>query len=250
MPISAPRAVAPLGAFVSARPGAYTFTGGAAGTSNTMGNNTLRAVPLYVLQRAVIDRIGANVTVAGDVGSILRTGLYRDSGDLYPGLLIPESVVNPIPGDAVATVERFPGSIRFPGTLAVVSTPDSAAVSVTGPIDLRIKARLDDWQPSQRMVLMSKYDVNANRSFLFCVEPGGDIVLFWSTNGVAFVTAGWANPGLVDGSWQVLRTTLDTAVGAVTIQTSADEGATWTTRGSPAPSGAGAIFDGSLPRTS
>jgi hypothetical protein len=57
-------------------------------TSGTLGNGTLRLGP-WVLERTLtIDRIGGEITVAGEAGSVLRFGIYADNGNAYPGALL------------------------------------------------------------------------------------------------------------------------------------------------------------------
>lgn len=44
--------------------------------------------PFDVESGAVLDRIGINVTGAGQAGSLIRLGLYSDTGDGWPGALV------------------------------------------------------------------------------------------------------------------------------------------------------------------
>jgi hypothetical protein len=61
---------------------------GSASTSVTLGNGTLRLGP-WVLERTLtIDRIGGEITAAGEAGSVLRLGIYSDNGNAYPNALL------------------------------------------------------------------------------------------------------------------------------------------------------------------
>jgi hypothetical protein len=59
------------------------------------------------VERAIaVDRLGAEVTSAGDAGSLLRIGVYADTGNSYPGALILDA--GTIAGDS-ATVQDITG---------------------------------------------------------------------------------------------------------------------------------------------
>jgi hypothetical protein len=68
------------------RSGFYMTMPGSVNTS-APGVGYMTAMPLYV-PACTIDRIGAEVTVAGTAGSVVRLGIYADSGSMTPGALI------------------------------------------------------------------------------------------------------------------------------------------------------------------
>lgn len=70
--------------------GQYTVPCGAntASTSSTLVAGTLRLAPWLVHRAITIDRIGAEITTIGDVGSLLRLGIYADNGNAHPGSLV------------------------------------------------------------------------------------------------------------------------------------------------------------------
>lgn len=124
--------------------------------------------------------------------------------------------------------------IDLPGTSGnYASTPDSAAVSITGDIDIRVQVALDDWTPSAAQELVTKWG-GAQNAFVFRLLTDGSLAFFaapdlgagkFSVTPVAFAdgAAGW------------VRVTLDVdneAVGNdVKFYTSAD-GVTWAQLGS------------------
>jgi hypothetical protein len=66
------------------------------------------------------------------------------------------------------------------------STPDSANLSITGDIDLRVDVRTGDWTPATPRVLASKWATTGNqRSWLLRLETSGVLTFFWSNNGTA-----------------------------------------------------------------
>lgn len=73
-------------------------------TSITAGIGLLRVVPAYIPNKITVAKIGAEITVAGDVGSKLRLGIYADDGTLRPGSLVLDA--GQIAGDS-ATVQEI-----------------------------------------------------------------------------------------------------------------------------------------------
>ena len=61
---------------------------------------------------------------------------------------------------------QIENTLRLPGLSGnYLSTPDTAATSVTGDIDIRVKVALDDWTPSATQTLDSEVTTaTANRS--------------------------------------------------------------------------------------
>lgn len=85
-------------------PGDYLAIGNTAtGTSNTLGNGTVRAYAWYLPHDVTLTKIGAEVTVIGDVGSKVRLGIYADTGLMRPGALAFDA--GTIAGDS-ATVQE------------------------------------------------------------------------------------------------------------------------------------------------
>jgi hypothetical protein len=135
--------------------------------------------------------------------------------------------------------------LDLPGTGGnYASTPDSAAVSITGDIDIRVKVALDDWTPVAINALVAKW-ASPNNSYLFRVAVGGALAFFISLNGTGNVGAGsTASPTVSDGEPLWLRVTRVQSSGIVTFYTSAD-GLSWAQLGDTAIISVGsAIFDG------
>jgi hypothetical protein len=115
-----------------------------------------------------------------------------------------------------------------------VSTPDSAALSITGDIDIRVKAALTDWTPAVASGLACKATTTTTRSWLFQVDSTtGKLRLAWSPDGSAasqVSVASTVSPTISDGSALWLRAVLDVDNGAggktVRFYTSSD-GITW-----------------------
>ncbi len=124
-----------------------------------------------------------------------------------------------------------------------ISTPDSAGVSVTGDIDIRIIADLDDITPAAYVDLVSHYGSNGNRAWTFRLQTTGRLSLFWYENGSTLQAANGTTS--IGASSNGYRVTLDVSTGDVTYYTTDDSGGTWDQLGAVASHAATSIFDSS-----
>jgi hypothetical protein len=116
------------------------------------------------------------------------------------------------------------------------SAPDSAALDITGDIDIRVKVALDDWTSINQ--LLSKWVSGSNqRSYRFWVAADGKLNFSNSTDGLAGTvrtSTSSVAPTITDGSTLWVRVTCDVDNGAsgndVIFYTSPD-GTTWTQLG-------------------
>ena len=117
------------------------------------------------------------------------------------------------------------------------SAPDSAALDITGDIDLRCKVALDDWTPSTLSTLIGKYGASGQRSYLLYVNTAGTLGFQSTADGSTAITStSTIAPTVADGATLWVRATLDVDNGAsgntVTFYTSTD-GTNWTQLGDP-----------------
>lgn len=97
------------------------------------------------------------------------------------------------------------------------SLSDSAALSITGDIDLRAAVALDDWTPSTINGLINKLNEisGGQRSYTFYVETNGKLTLGWTADGSAFLSAtSTIAPTVADGALLLVRAVLDVDNGA------------------------------------
>lgn len=109
------------------RSGWYTLLGNNLGTSNTLGNGSLRLYPAEIPMPIRINRIGAEITAAGDVGCVLRMAVYLDDGTGIPG--IPLADAGTITADAVGVFENVIDLPVSPGVLWVGGVVQGVAVT-------------------------------------------------------------------------------------------------------------------------
>jgi len=117
------------------------------------------------------------------------------------------------------------------------STPDAAALDITGDIDLRVKVALDDWTPGALSTLVGKYGASGQRSYLLYVNTTGTLGFQSTADGsTTIISVSTVAPTVTDGATLWVRATLDVDNGAsgntVTFYTSTD-GTNWTQLGDP-----------------
>jgi hypothetical protein len=113
------------------------------------------------------------------------------------------------------------------------SAPDSAALQITGDIDLRCKVALDDWTPSANNDLIGRY--SGTNAYLLTVRTTGFLRFIWVDSGGTTITKeSTVATGITDGTTKWIRVILDVDNGAsgndVKFYTS-DDGITWTQLG-------------------
>jgi hypothetical protein len=142
----------------------------------------------------------------------------------------------------------------LPGTSGnYFSTPDSAANSITGDIDIRAYVAMDDWTPSADQTIASKFDAGTgNRCYFFRVQTDGTLFLLTNSSGTSSANnvsfASTVAPTIANGAALWVRVTLDVDNGAsgktATFYTSSN-GTSWTQLGNTVTTaGTTSIFNG------
>ena len=154
------------------------------------------------------------------------------------------------PGMSIASI-RPRAALALPGvTGSFASTPDTAANSVTGDLDLRALIAPTDWTPAALQEIVDKSATDSSQfSYLLRLNPDGTLSLYWSSNGTTLssVTSTVA-VAATDGTAKWVRATLDVDNGAagrdIKFYTS-DDGSAWTPLGAAATlAGTTSVFDG------
>ncbi len=125
--------------------------------------------------------------------------------------------------------------LSLPGTSGhYASTPDSAANSITGDIDIRVKVAKTDWTPATADCYAAKW--NTSLAWLFRGQTTGELIYNWSADGASSVATKVSSvaTGFIDGTVHWVRVTHDVDNGAggndVKFYTSED-GVNWTQLG-------------------
>lgn len=134
------------------------------------------------------------------------------------------------------------GSLVFPGAPGgLASTPDTAALDVTGDIDLRAELALPNWIPGQYISALSKWNqYNINQcSYILQISNFGRIQIAWSPDGGITILAAQSTVAVSapPESRYAIRATLDVDNGAAgntaTFYTAPSISGPWTQLGSP-----------------
>lgn len=134
-------------------------------------------------------------------------------------------------------VERGPSYLNLPGGNGdEVTAPDTAALSITGDIDIRVDVQVDDW--SVLNDLASKFKVTGNQRSWALYMNAGVLVFEWSADGTSTIQKWTTVPVPVPASGrQALRATLDVNNGAagntVTFYRSDTISGSWEQLGDP-----------------
>jgi hypothetical protein len=133
---------------------------------------------------------------------------------------------------------KFVAYLSLPGTSGnYASTPDSAALTISGDLDVRVKLAADDWTPAVAQVPIAIDGGNDGlRSWFLQFDASGLLSLLWTTNGLLPRVQATSTVAVrfTDGQTNWIRATLDVNNGAggwtVRFYTSSD-GETWTQLG-------------------
>lgn len=137
-------------------------------------------------------------------------------------------------------------------TANYASTPDSAALSITGDIDIKVKVTLADWTPSGARAFVAKRNTTSTISYLLYIQSGA-LRLATSPDGTATNTVEGISvaTGIPDGSTKWVRGTLDVDNGSsqrVCKFYTSNDGVSWTQLGTTiTTAGTTSIYDTAIP---
>jgi hypothetical protein len=133
------------------------------------------------------------------------------------------------------------------------SAPDSAALDITGDIEIVARVALDDWTPTGVMQLVGSVQADPNRRFRLLVQTSGVLQLEWWPTGSAASSASRSTttaPALTDGTAYWIKATLTASTGKANFYYAADqatEPSSWTEQASAAGLGATSIANVTAP---
>lgn len=178
----------------------------------------------------------------GSLKDIDYIGIVGKVAGMTIGAKIEESVT-----DFLARLEVNGGATPSSNLLR---TPDSAAASITGNIEIIARVTMNDWTPGVG-VMMAFVDKNSSDTsgYRFGMNSTDRLRLDVYVAGALRTALCTAATGFTDGTTHWLRVTRDSATGNVNFYTSTPEdGVTWTLLGAAnVATTAGAIVDGADP---
>jgi hypothetical protein len=139
--------------------------------------------------------------------------------------------------------------LSLPGVAGnYASTPDTAANSVTGDIDVRVRINATNYTPAATQALFGKYNPTGNqRSWLLEITATGTLTLATSPNGTTVRShVSSVATGLVNGTVKWLRVTRTAADGVVKFWMS-DDNITYVQLGANVAGFVEGIFDSTAP---
>jgi hypothetical protein len=126
-----------------------------------------------------------------------------------------------------ATMGGAPGHLcptyvlQLPGSSGnYVSSPDSAATSLTSTLDIRARVQFPNYATGGTQAIIGKWGGAGTFSYVFQVSTTGLLSLFLSLDGSAttFSSGSTQNPNLVGGTAYYLRATAAIVAGTVTVK--------------------------------
>lgn len=222
--------------------------GGTGASTARLARSNLRLIDTSlaaeILRTAAGDWSAANLSGR----TIANRGVMGSAWDAYLG-------ASPVtPGSADPTIVSYSGTraVRFPGAAGnYVSAPDSAALDITGDIELVARASLDAWPPSLNSVLVAKQSTGADRSYYLVVDTSGKLVLYLSNDGATeYAAQSTVAPTVTNGQAIWVKATWRQSDGRVQFWTAPDSAAepgAWTKLGADAFIAIASIWAGTAP---
>lgn len=197
------------------------------------GDNGLLQIA-SVAEAPDLSAVNFNITLNGNLTSLLTVALSQ--------------VRRGLPGKVwLGLLNRAP-YLSIPGVAGNrASTPDSAAISLTGNLDVFGRVSADDWSSGAIQTLGAKYGAAGTRSWWARQNTGGNMALAYTTDGTtAIIVTSTAAVGFgngVSGWWRITRNSTSGEVKFYTAPDQPHPPETWTQLGSTVAGAAGAMFD-------
>lgn len=146
----------------------------------------------------------------------------------------------PVPHSSVVFPTMY--TVAHTSSTNYLTAPDSAALSIVGDLDIRMRVSLDDWTPTTgNMSLVAKWTTASNqRAYFFRVNTTGTLTFTGSSNGTLtdIQATSTASVPAADGTAKWVKVTRVQSSGVHTFSTS-DDGNNWTPLGNTVTAGAG-----------
>ncbi len=148
---------------------------------------------------------------------------------------------------SVGSAQIVKGALKLPGLAANnASTPDSAALDITGNIEIVARIALVDWTPAAINTIVGKRATTANSfAYQFRVSTAGRLEMIYGDSPTTVVTAtSTVSPTVSDGASLWVKVTRNSTTGTVQFFTAADQSAepsSWTQLGTDVATASGSM---------
>lgn len=186
----------------------------------------------------------------------VSTAFVASDPRIYSGLLTTQSTGLAIQQGGLTIPARVATTrLRLQGTSGYGSTPDAAALDVTGDIDISAVIDVADYSTGASQAIAAKYTTTGNqRSYMLRVGTTGALGLVFSPDGTTATTRSATvtlyDAGIRDGQKIAVRVTRASATGNITFylgSTPVLNPASWVAQGTVVASPAGALFASTAP---
>ena len=177
-------------------PSAWTAasTGGISGTKTLFASTAPLLIGAYTPTSVGFDgdigfvsiRNGGTTTVLGG------TEVYRLDADSFVDVSPDAATITPSLG-GVLTVRRAAtpkdtGYIRFPGSVGnFLEMPDSGGLDLGGDFSIIARITPDRWNQGVAQVILSKWGIAGQRSYIFQLDPTGHLKFQYTTDGTTAI---------------------------------------------------------------
>jgi hypothetical protein len=195
------------------------------------------------------DPAGASATVKARFDVIEAAG-WVTSTRILDGTIATGDLADDAVTPAKISFPLLRSALYLPGTSGnYASIPDSAAVSITGNIDIVALVKMNDWTPTGVNCIASRWHTSTpQRSWRFEIATTGRLSFTCSADGTSTLVAldSGSSMGFTDGTWNWVRFYRNSTTGAYWFGSAAQQQGvptSWTEKFSGT-STTGALFDG------
>lgn len=184
--------------------------------------------------RLIAEKIGPTIPA-----TCIRYCAWNDTTQLYdPWITV----------QAGAAGERYARFATANSNRIIAAADVVARTSVDYEVEIKLK--LDTWTPAAQVRVVGKVGSAGNKGWYIAIDAIGTIRFYWHADGTTAIQVISSAPGFVDGTAARIRVKFDSDNGAgnynVKIDTSIDDGATWTSRLNSTGVGVSTIFDSTV----
>jgi hypothetical protein len=223
---------------------------GLSGGGDLTADRTITLDPSALAGDVAFDALGA-IPTGGATGQVLAKASGTNYDTAWGAPQLAGGAARPL-NTAGAFLDGTNGLVLSGIAGNNASSPDSAALDITGDIDIKAKLTLANWAPGSGQTVVAKFASIGQRSFAFFVLTAGALRFQFSSDGTNNTAIdSTVATGLASGTTKWVRATMDADDGAgnkVVKFYLSDDGAIWTQLGTTSTTaGVASIFNSTSP---